>query len=114
MATIEITQGTLHLRFTRFEKVLGLVRNQDVPLSSVTSARVEASGLVAVRGLRAPGLGLPGLRMVGTWRGRGRTLVSVRRGEPAVVVELTGHRYDRLVIGTPDAAEVVERLRVRA
>ena len=58
--------------------------------------------------------GLPGLRMVGTWRGRGRTLVSVRRGEPAVVVELTGHRYERLVIGSRDAAGIVEQLEVRA
>jgi hypothetical protein len=114
MATITINQDTLQLRLSRFEKVLGLVRDQDVPLSAVTSARVEPDGLAAVRGLRAPGLGLPGLRMVGTWRGRGRTLVSVRRGESAVVVELTGHRYERLVIGSPDAAEVVERLRVRA
>ena len=114
MATVEITQGTVQLRFSLVEKVLGLVRNQDVPLSAVTTARVEPHGLGAVRGLRAPGLGLPGLRRVGTWRGRGRTLVSVRRGEPAVVVELTGHRYERLVIGSRDAAAVVEQLRVRA
>ena len=107
MATVEITQGTVQLRFSLVEKVLGLVRNQDVPLSAVTTARVEPHGLGAVRGLRA-------LRMVGTWRGRGRTLVSVRRGEPAVVVELTGHRYERLVIGSRDAAAVVEQLRVRA
>jgi hypothetical protein len=117
MATMTITQGTpatLSLRFTRFEKVLGLVRDQDIPLSAVTSARVEPSGLAAVRGLRAPGLGMPGLRMVGTWRGRGRTLVSVRRGEPALMVELTGLRYERLVIGSPDAAALVEQLEVRA
>ena len=66
MATMTINQDTLQLRLSRFEKVLGLVRDQDVPLSAVTAARVETDGLAAVRGLRAPGLGLPGLRMVGT------------------------------------------------
>jgi hypothetical protein len=110
MTTISLHQDRLSVRFTRTEKILGLVRDQSIPLTSVTSARVEQVGLHAVRGLRAPGLGLPGRWLVGTWRGHGRTLVSVRRGEPALVVELTGHRFDQLVLGTPDAADLVGRL----
>jgi hypothetical protein len=110
MTTISVLDDQLSIRFSRTEKVLGLVRDQSFPLASVTSARVEQVGLHAVRGVRAPGLGLPGRWLVGTWRGRGRTLVSVRRGEPAVVVELTGQRFDRLVLGTHQAAGVVERM----
>ena len=110
MTSISLLHDRLSIRFTRTEKVLGLVRDQSVPLASVTSARVEAVGLDAVRGVRAPGLGLPGRWLVGTWRGRGRTLVSVRRGEPALVVELTGQRYDRLVLGTHEAADLAGRL----
>ena len=79
-------------------------------LPPVTSTRVEQEGLHAVQGVRAPGLGLPGIRLIGTWRGKGRTLVSVRRGEAAVVVELTGQRYDRLVIGVADASELAASL----
>jgi hypothetical protein len=114
MATMTVTQDVLRLRFTRTEKVLGLLRDQDIPLAAVDSARVEESGLDAVRGLRAPGLGLPGRHMVGTWRGHTRSLVSVRRGEPAVVIELTGQRYDRLVVGSREAATLVEQLQARA
>jgi hypothetical protein len=110
MTTITVLPDHLSIRFSRIEKVLGLVRDQSFPLASLTSARVEAVGLDAVRGIRAPGLGLPGRWLVGTWRGRGRTLVSVRRGEPAVVVELTGQRFDRLVLGTHEAADLVDRL----
>ena len=99
MAQLTLTDDTLQLRFTTAEKVLGLVRDHDFPRSAITSARVEQDGLGAVRGVRAPGLGLPAVRKIGTWRGKGRTLVSVARRQPAVVVELGGQRFDRLVVG---------------
>ena len=113
MATLTVTPTDLVVRFTRFEKVFGLVRDHSFPLSAVTDATVEPKGFAAVRGLRAPGLALPGRVLVGTWRGRGRTLVAVRRDEPAVVVELTGQGFDQLVVGTADAADLVARLGAR-
>ena len=73
MAQLTLTDDTLQLRFTTAEKVLGLVRDHDFPRSAITSARVEQDGLGAVRGVRAPGLGLPAVRKIGTWRGKGRT-----------------------------------------
>jgi hypothetical protein len=60
--------------------------------------------MTQVRGLRAPGLGLPGLR-VGTWRSpHGRDLIIVRRGQPGVVIEREGSAWRRFVIGCPDRA----------
>jgi hypothetical protein len=45
------------------------------------------------------------VRKIGTWRGRGaKTMVSVRKDQPAVRVELTGARFDVLLIGADDAA----------
>jgi hypothetical protein len=99
MARLTLTDDTLQLRFTITEKILGLVRNHDFPRSAIASARVEQDGLGAVRGMRAPGLALPSVRKIGTWRGQGRTLVSIARRQPAVVVELQGQRFDRLVVG---------------
>lgn len=113
MATLTFTPDTVHVRLSLVEKILGLLRDHSYPLAAVSAVRVEQNGLEAVRGLRAPGLGLPGLRMIGTWRGRGRSLVSVRRREPAVVVELVGQRHDRLVIGSADAARLATELRER-
>ena len=110
MATISVTGDALHVKFSLLEKVLGLVGDQTFPLSAVSTARVEAEGLTAARGVRAPGLGIPGRRLVGTWRGHGRTLVSVRRDQPAVVVELDGQRFVRVVIGTDAADSVAAQL----
>ena len=114
MATLTVAGDALQVRFTTFEKVLGAVRDHAYPLSSVSSAHLEDDGLAAARGLRAPGLGVPGRRKVGTWRGHGRTLVSVRRGQPAVVVDLADQRFARLVIGADDAAAVVSQLKANA
>lgn len=103
MPTIDITATTLHIRFTGPERVAGLLRDQHLPLTAVTSADVVPDGLAAVHGLRAPGLGLPGFRKIGTWRRRhGRSLVVTRRGRPALRVRLTGQRYEELLL---DVAE---------
>jgi hypothetical protein len=111
MATVTTTPQTLRLTLTRGEKVLGLLRDLDVPRSAVESVEVVPDGLAAVRGLRAPGLGLPGVRAIGTWRRRGeKSLVTVRRGQPAVRVRLTGQRFDTLLVGADDAATLAGAL----
>jgi hypothetical protein len=79
--------------------------------SAVHHVDVVPDGLVATRGLRAPGFALPGRRRIGTWRGRnGKQLISVRRGQPAVRVRLRDSRYDALIIGSNDAEAVAARL----
>ena len=111
MATITSTPTTLSVTFSAYEKVAGLLRDISVPLSSVVSVTVEADGITAARGLRAPGLGLPGLRKIGTWRRRVdgrvvRSAVSVRRGQPALRIELSDSHWDQLLIGHDDAADL--------
>ena len=110
MATVSTTPGTLTVTLSRAERVLGLLRDLEVPRAAVRAVEVLPDGLAAARGLRAPGLGLPG-RRIGTWRGRGeKTLVSVRRGQPAVRVRLAGQRFDTLLLGVDDPAAVAGSL----
>lgn len=111
MATTQLTPTTLTVRLTRREKLAGLLRDVTVPLSAVREVELVPDPLTAMRGLRAPGLALPGVRKVGTWRRPGeRTLVCVRRGQPAVRVRLDGQPYDTLLLGDDDAAGLAGRL----
>ena len=111
MATINVTQAGIRIGFTTGEKIVGLVRDIEVPLAHVRSVQLAPDGLGAVRGVRAPGLGLPG-RKLGTWRGRfGKTLVDVRRDQPAVLIETPGSRFDRLLVGADDAQHYVDQLK---
>lgn len=109
-----LSDTALRLRFRPWEKVAGLVRDLDVPVASIAEVEVVEDGLAGARGLRAPGLGLPGRRKIGTWRGRGRkSLVSVRRRQPAVRLRLTGQRFDEVLVGTDEAEALAGRLRAR-
>ena len=82
-----------------------------VPRAAVVSARIVPDGMDEVHGLRLPGTGFPGVIMVGTWRDEERVTFAVCHGRrPAVVVELTGQRYDRIVVTVENPGEVVARL----
>src|SRR5689334_601812 len=103
MAEIRITDDELHVKLTTREKVAGLHGDISVPLTSVRDVRVEPDALAAVRGLRAPGLAVPGRTKIGTWRGRGsRRFIVARRGVPAVRVTLSGVKPDELLVSTND------------
>ena len=81
MSSIDVSETSLTIHLSPVERVFGVLRDQVVPRSAVTGVEVVPDGLSAVRGIRAPGLGLPGRRMIGTWRGRGaKTARSAHQG----------------------------------
>jgi hypothetical protein len=111
MTTINLTDTALQVRFRPWEKLAGLVRYFDVPRSAVTAVATEPDGLRAARGVRAPGLGLPGRRLLGTWRGRNRrSLVSVSKDRPALRITLSGSKYDELLLAVDDVEAWAKRL----
>ncbi len=115
MAEIQITDDELRVELTTREKLAGLHGDIRVPLASVQGANVEADALAAVRGLRAPGLAIPGRTKIGTWRRRGwRGFVVARRGVPAVRMTLAGTTHDELLVSTGDAEAVARAVRTRA
>lgn len=115
MPTLTLTDTSLVARLTRGERIAGLLPAEvSVPYDAITEVAVEQEALLATRGMRAPGLGLPGVRKIGTWRGHGRRmLVVARRGQPALRVRLRDQRYDALLLGADDAAAIAEHLEAR-
>jgi hypothetical protein len=102
VATISVDGPLLRVTFPAIEKVLGLVRDYEVPLASVRGARRVGEWRDDLRGVRV-GLGLPNVWLLGRWISRGhRQLVALRRNRPAVCIALSGERYDELLIETPD------------
>lgn len=112
MATITIDDTHVHIRFSRFERIAGLLRDRSIPLLDVTA--VSARDRTDLRGLRAPGTSVPGLLRVGTWRRRGRrTIVALRRGDPVLHLETDGKQHRTFLLSTPDAELLVRRLGTR-
>jgi hypothetical protein len=111
MAELLVSDGVVTVSLSAVEKAEALHGDVSVPRAAVVSARIVPDGMDEVHGLRLPGTGFPGVIMVGTWRDNERVTFAVCHGRrPAVVVELTGQRYDRIVVTVENPDEVAARL----
>jgi len=112
MATLRREGADVVVRLNDLEKAGALRGDVRVPAAAVREVRVTANPFRELRGIRAPGTGIPGVIALGTWRGGGgKDFVAVYRGGPAVVVELDGAVYRRLIVSAHDAPAVAEALR---
>jgi hypothetical protein len=105
VADLEVEGDELVLHLRAIEKAEGAHGDIRVPLSTVTAVRSVDDPWPELRGIRAPGTGLPNVIAVGTRRGDfGKDFAAVHGKGPAVVVELAAAAYGRLVVTADDAA----------
>ena len=97
---------------TRQEKLVTLRGDLRVPVSAVAGIEVLDDPLHAVRGLRSPGLGVPGLTKVGTWRRPGsRSFVAVHGDGRGIRIDLRDAGFDSIVLGAEQPEELAASLR---
>ena len=107
MARLSVEGSDLLLRLSPLEKLEGFRGDVRLPASNVSAVRSVGDAWPELRGIRSPGTGIPGVIAVGTRRGSGIKDFAVVHGKrPAVVVELDGGEFDRLVV-TDDRADAV-------
>jgi hypothetical protein len=112
MARLAVEGDELVLQLTWLEKLAGFRGDIRVPASSVREVRATDDPWSELRGIRAPGTGVPGMVAIGTRRGSGHKDFAVVHGKAAaVVVELEGADFDRLVVTAGDAAAAADDLR---
>jgi hypothetical protein len=112
MATLETDNGDVVVRLSRLEK-LGAFRRSDprAPLAKVTEIRAVENGWTEVRGMRAPGTGIPGVIMLGTTRRRGgKDFDAIYRRGLAVVIEFKDAAWGRFAITHEDAWRIAAKL----
>lgn len=112
MVDVNVEGSTLRVELSAREKVACLRGDLVVDRTLVEGARVSDEPFDLVRGIRAPGVGLPRIVALGRWRHRsGTDLVVLRRGDRAVVIDLTEEApYRRLLLGVPDPERVAADL----
>jgi hypothetical protein len=111
MATYSIEGDELVVAMSGLEHLGALRGDVRVPLSSVQAVRVSTNPWSELRGIRAPGTGFPWVIALGTWRGRfGRDFAALYRGQAAVVVELEGAEFSRLIVSCSSAPRVAAEL----
>lgn len=111
MAKLIINDRDVTVSLSVVEKLEALHGDLTVPRSAVAQVRVVPDGMVEVHGLRAPGTGLPGVIKVGTWRRReGNTFAVCHGRRPAIVLDLVGALYRRLVVTLDDPEHAMRQL----
>ncbi|MFZ2034770.1 MAG: hypothetical protein WAW53_13515 [Candidatus Dormiibacterota bacterium] len=111
MAMLLVDGSDLLVKMSDVEKFEAMHADVRVPLNTVRTVRVVDDAWPELRGIRAPGTGIPGVIAVGTRRGSfGKDFAVVHGKEQAVVVELDGAVYSRIVVTTVDAGSVVAEI----
>lgn len=107
MADLSVEGDELVFHMGALEKAEAVHGDIRVPLAAITGVRVVDDPWGELRGMRAPGTGIPGVIAVGTRRGNfGKDFAAVHGEGPAVVVELEGAAYQRLIATADDAAAI--------
>ena len=111
VASLTVDGDTVRLHLSWLEK-LGAFRGEvRLPRSSVSAVRITDHPWAELRGIRAPGTGIPGVISLGTRRAAGvRDFAAVYRNRPAVVIDLDGAEFNRLVVSVDDPAAVAALL----
>jgi hypothetical protein len=104
VARLVVDGPDLVVRLSLLERLGAFVsRNPRVPLTTVAAARISEDPWRDLRGMRAPGTGVPGVIMLGTTRGRGvHDFAAVYAHRRGVAVELKGAAWTRFVISCRD------------
>ncbi len=115
MADLHVHPDRLEIRLTRAEKVLALRRDDVViPRDSIRSVAITDDPWIWIRGVHSPGASVPLTLAAGTWKFHGGKDFLLLKGKQraAVVLDLDGEEYARVIVSTPHAAKLIEALRV--
>ena len=108
MARVVTSDGSVTLALTRVERLEGFHGDIVAPATSVTGVRACDDVWAELRGMRAPGTGIPKVVAVCTLRGPfGKDFAAVHGRGPGVVVEFEGQEFQRWVLTVDDPAAVV-------
>jgi hypothetical protein len=111
MPKYEVNKGLLEVRLNWLERLASLRWGVSVPLNQIKGATVDRGAVPAQLGIRAPGTGFPGVIAAGTfYKGLDKQFVFWGQGESVVVVELVGHKFRRLILGTANPVELEQQI----
>ena len=107
---VAIVGRTLEVEPQGLDKMWSFKRKLVVPLEHVLGASEDPGILDDTKGLRAPGLHVPG-KWAGTYMEHGeKTYWNVTRPESPIVIQLKDEHYDRLVLGVKHPRELVDQI----
>jgi hypothetical protein len=113
VAKLVLAGGRVEVVLSQRERLAALRGDVSVDVGEIVDVRVSSHPFSELRGVRAPGTGMPGVIALGTWRHRGgKDFAAIYRGKPAVVLELApGAEFGRITVGVDDPDAAVATIR---
>ena len=111
MAHLVINEDKLRLNLSPLEILGAFHRSPEVSLSEVSSVEVVQNPWTrdVLKGVRAPGTGIPYVIMLGTMRyPKGKDLVAIYRRRPAAIITFNGGEFKRWIFEIKEMNEVDE------
>ena len=109
MAHLVVIGDQVRFELSTWEKIGAFARSQEVALSDVESVEVVANPWTSavLKGIRAPGTGIPLIVMLGTMRYRGgKDLCAIYKRRPNAVITLKSGPFKRWIFEIKDMNEV--------
>lgn len=108
MASVSVTDDLLTVDVQGLHRLWAFKRRIRVPLAHVRGATPDPGIVHEPKGLRAPGLHVPGAAVIGTFHCDGeKHFWDVRVGTHTIVIELADETYNRLIIDVEDPRTTV-------
>jgi hypothetical protein len=110
MNNVTITDSVLTVEPRGLDKLWSFTRRLEIPLAHVRGATFDPGANDEPKGLRAPGLAVPG-KWAGTFTRDGdKAFWNVSAPGATIVIELTDEHYARLVLTTTDPRDTVDAI----
>ena len=109
MAHVVVKGNRVRFELSFWESLGAFGRSQEVALSDVESVEVVSNPWTSavLKGVRAPGTGIPFIVMLGTMRYRGgKDLCAIYKRKPNAVVTLKSGPFKRWIFEIKDMSEV--------
>ena len=109
MAHLVVNGEKVRLELSLLEILGAFHKPPEVDLSEIESIEIEESPWVreVLKGVRAPGTGIPFVVMLGTMRYlQGKDFVAIYRRKPAAVINLRSGKFKRWIFEIKDMDEI--------
>ena len=107
MAQLRVREGEIILQLSPWEKLGAFHGDLSMPISEIESFRSVSNPWTSeiMRGVRAPGTGIPYLIMLGTLRNfRGwKAFCAIYKKSPAVIINFKSGKFNSWIVTTEDA-----------
>ena len=114
MASLRVHPDRLEIHLTKAEKTLSLRRDDlVVPRENIRSVTITDDPWIWIRGIKSPGLEVPLVLAVGTWKFHGgKDFLAIKRRRQAVVIDLGDEDFARVILTTNHAPDLIASLQL--